>query len=227
MWNKGEQNILKFGALEGASIGQHTVWTRGGVYPWPTVASVVSVASTSGALDAGLHVTVNGLEATTYEAITEEVILDASGTATSTKPFIRLHRMWNSNSLQSIGTIEGSISGTVVCDFIPEANQSQVAIFTIPAGHFGYILRANYASGNKDEVSFGLRTREIGKVFRLKDNVFGLTASTVDRDFAEPDRPQSGLYVPEKTDIEVTCNVLTVNARLSSTFALVLFKARP
>lgn len=226
MWNKGENNILKFGSFSLATVGAHSVWSRMGVYPWPTLGSVALVSSTSGATDAGVHITVAGLNTTTWERQEEEVMLDASGIATSSLSFIRVSRAWNSNSVQAAGTIEISVSGTVVAEIKPVANQTQMAIFTVPAGCFGYILRANYSAGNKDEVNFGLRTREFGQVFRLRDNLFGLTANSVCRIFESGGRPQSGIYVPEKTDIEIRTDVLTVNARVSGTFAIPLFKAR-
>jgi hypothetical protein len=226
MWNKGEDNVLKFGAATALAVGQHTVWSKGGVYPWITVPAVAIVSSTSAGVDVGTHITVNGIDNVTKQEVEEEVVLDALGVATTTTVWYRIYRAWNSNSVQAVGTIEMAVSGTVVAEILPTANQTQMAVYTVPAGHYGYITRANYSTGSKDEVNFGVRTRENGRVFRLKDNLFGLTGNSVCRIFESGGRPQSGIYVGPLTDIEILIDVLTINARVSSTFALPVFKAR-
>lgn len=149
--------VHKFGA---ANVGTtYTPVCDGGFYRTPQVAGATQLrikaggnANDTAAGSGAREITLKGLDATGTE-ITETLATNgASASSATTNSFMRLHQMWVSASgtyaTQSAGSHVGNIviedSGgtqdwaTISSTDFPRG-QSQIAVYSIPAGKTGYI----------------------------------------------------------------------------------------
>lgn len=125
------------------------VWQVGGAYPWPTTAQVVSVVSTNANDDVGgtgaREIAIQGLDEN-WEHITEYVdVTGLTPVVTETK-FIRVSRIicHTAGSLQTnAGVVTASHGATTLADMQPGEGTSLMALYTVPANHFGEILSWN------------------------------------------------------------------------------------
>jgi len=149
--------VHKFGAANVTAT--YTPVCEGGFYRTPQVAGATQLRIKAGgnaadtAAGAGAReVTLQGLDATGAE-ITETIATNgASASSATTASFIRLHRLWVSASgtyaTQSAGSHAGDIViedsagtqdwATIASTDFPRG-QSQIGIYSIPAGKTGYI----------------------------------------------------------------------------------------
>ena len=85
--------------------------------------------------------TIEGLDANYHEQ-TETVTLTGTSAVTTTNTFIRVFRMTYEDGA-NVGTITArtvSASGTVVAQIDVGYAQTLMAVYTIPAGHTGYLV---------------------------------------------------------------------------------------
>lgn len=226
---KGQMDALsgvhKYGYNDAASTSWETVWDLGGEYTWITTANTLVVTSTGGASDDGVKVTLEGIAATTWAPLIEEVELGSSGTATTTNSFYRVHRAYISNGQNlSVGAqIEVTQTGgtTKYAIINPTFNQTQMAVYTIPWGYNGYLVQLSATIQKNQDMVMQLRTREFTTgvgygVWRAK-SVISTFAGTVDRSFDFPE------HMPQGTDIDlqVKCGAL---AEVSADFEIILEK---
>ena len=227
----GSTNIHKFGRNPSVGGIPETIWEQGGIYTYLTAASTVYVYGADvedGAAGTGARtVTVQGLDAN-YNAIEETLTVDG---AVSTKSFLRVFRAFvaSAGSLQTNkgdvlistaanggGTVLAKIS-TVGTGTVYGQGQTNLALYTIPAGKTGYLKNWNVGVGGyNDSVTANLYTREIGNglIFRTRD-VMDVPGGLHQRIYEVPFR------LPEKTDIEVRA-IASAGTNISSTFDLIL-----
>lgn len=187
--------IHKFGYNAAVSTAFETIWDAGGTYTFPSAAGVVTLTSTSGATDSGVEVTIQGLDAS-YVEQSETVTLDASGTFTTTNQYLRLHRAFVSGSTATVGDITMQISAATVAIVKAEYQQTQMLVYTIPAGKTGYLLQVDASVQKNQEIVINVNIREQGKVFRTKATMASF-GTPVHRRFDIPD------VIPEKSDIRI------------------------
>ena len=222
---RGTTVIHKFGRNPNIGGTPETVWEQGGVYTYLTVASTIYVYGADaqdGAAGTGARtVTVQGLDAN-YNAIEETLTVDG---AVSTKSFLRVFRAFvaSAGSLQTnkgdlIISTGASGTGTVLAKIatigtgtVYGQGQTNLALYTIPAGKTGYLTNWNIGVGAyNDSVTANLYTREVsdGLIFRTRD-VMDVPGGLHQRIYNVPFR------VPEKTDIEVRAIGSSSNSNLS------------
>lgn len=158
--------IDKFGYLPTATTSYKTVWDGDNVYTYPASAVAMTVTSASGATDAGVEVTVEGLGAG-YAALTETVTLDASGTKTTTNNFLRVFRAYVSNGTAADGDITIANGGVTYAKIFAEMQQTLMAVYTIPAGKRGYLISGNLSVEKNQPVVAKLMVRRPGGVLRV------------------------------------------------------------
>lgn len=205
------KTLFKFGNNADINGTQETIWSQGGLYVYPTVATVMKVSSTS-ADDAGTGtgartVVVSGLDAN-YNEISETVTLTGQTAVLTTNTFIRVFRSFV-NTAGSGGTAAGTIyvgTGTVTAG-VPATiyavitlgeNQTQMALWTVPAGYTLYVYSGKFSTAGSNSTHSMLGKfmfRPFGGVFRNAADVT-LNSGFVNYDFEIP------LALPEKTDIE-------------------------
>jgi hypothetical protein len=125
-----------------ASVGTAFIptWENATTYAFPSSAVVMTVASASGATDAGVKVLINGLDAN-YNIISETVTLNASGTVNTTNSYLRINSM-SVTSGSPAGVITAKNGGTTYSQIAVGVNRSQASIYTVPTGYTFYLNRA-------------------------------------------------------------------------------------
>ena len=212
--------VHKFGA--NFDIDQATdpesVWTGSGLYPWASLSSAQTIYCISTSASDTAVLTIEGLDANYHEQ-TETVTLTGTSAVTTTNTFIRVFRMTYEDGA-NVGTITArtvSASGTIVAQIDVGYAQTLMAVYTIPAGHTGYMVALDLAIDSNKNAQLLMYHRLFGKPFRIAH--VAETSGHYRYDFHAP------LRVPEKTDIDIRIdNVSGNDSRVTANFDLVLIK---
>jgi len=127
------------------------VWENATSYSYPNSAVVMTIASASGATDAGIQVTINGLDGN-YNMLSETVTLNSSGTVNTTNSYFRINNMIVVSG-NPAGNITAKNSGTTYSQINSGVGRTQSSIYTVPAGYTFYLNRTqgftntNYTGG--------------------------------------------------------------------------------
>ena len=196
-------HINKFGYNSSVGTSYEVICDLGS-HTYPTSAGVVSVVSDSSDDDgdpAGTGartVEVQGLDAN-YLPIAETVTLNGISAVTTTNSFIRVFRMrivTAGTGQVNAGNITASIGGTDIARILPDKGQTLMAVYTIPAGKEGYLVKFQGTLSKNQEANFRLRVKEFGNGYNVK-GLFGTFANSITYDYPIP------LKFDEKTDIEI------------------------
>jgi len=226
----GYSAINKFGRNPNIGGAPETIWMYGGRYVYLTSPSTVyahSADTADSVSGTGARtVTIQGLDGN-YESI-EETVTVRSGVAT-TAQFLRVFRAFVVTS-GSTGTNEGNIiistgaagTGTVLADIgtigtgtTYGLGQTNLALYTIPAGKTGYLTAWNIGVGSyNDAVTVTLLSREFNSAFRTRD-IMDVPGGSHVRNYSVP------IKLPEKTDVEII-GIATTGTNISSSFDIIL-----
>ena len=205
----GHKRVFKFGYNADIDDATETVWDTGGTYTYPSSAVTMTATSSSGATDSGVQVTIQGLD-TNYDELSEEVTLDASGTATTTGSFLRVYRAFVSGSTASAGNITITNSSTTYAYIASGEQQTLMAIWTVPAGYTAYLMSTHvtvFTEQNNKVGTVNVMARRLNGVFRTADK-FDVFQDSVTQNYICP------VPFPEKTDLEVRAIASSSNADL-------------
>lgn len=227
------KSLFKFGFNSDINGTEETIWSRGGLYVYPTVAEVNTVSSTSAndtAEGTGARtVSVFGLDAN-YNEISETISLNGQTPVNTVNSYLRINRMFVATA-GSGGTAAGTIAagtGTVTAG-VPAVcyaeisnldNQTLMAVWTVPAGYSAYIYKGTISNGTATGSQFvtgRLCFKPFGGVMRTAAKVT-LHNQFVDFNFGIP------VVLPEKTDIEARAISNGNNNAVSATFTIMYTK---
>lgn len=215
---QGHKTLFKFGNNSDIDDTSEIVWSQGGAYTYPTVAAQVKVSSSSAddaAAGTGARtIVVAGLDAN-YNEISETVALNGQTEVLTTNSFIRVFRAYVATAgsggtaagtiYVGTGTVTSGVPATVYAVIPLGENQTQMAMWTVPAGYTLYIYSGTFSAASNNVAQYVLgqfMVRTFGGVFR---NVADITVnSNVFR--YEWDIP---IAVPEKSDIEARAIALS------------------
>jgi len=230
----GYSGVRKFGRNEAVSTVEEDIWSAGGIYPFPTVAEPVRVRAGGDAADSARGsgaraVMIEGLDQNWTEA-SEAVTLAGSraGAPTQTR-FIRVYRVYvtdvgtyGGNNIGNIN-IESTSSLDTLSRIAAGIGQSQMAIYTIPAGKTGYLKRLHLVTESSANGTFRIWQRanadDVTAPFSGKRLVFA--TDNLNRLF----EVEYKHYVsfPAKTDIWVSGKVRGGNkTTMAASFDLIL-----
>ena len=230
---QGYAAIHKFGRNPSIGNVPETIWMHGGKYQYLAVGAASTLyaysadSEDSASGDGARTVTIQGLD-NNFNEIEETVTVNGAAT---TLEFLRVYRAFVYTA-GSTNTNEGDVlistgaggSGTVLADIGTIGTgstfglgQTQLALYTIPAGKSGYLTTWNVGlapANNKATVL--LKSREINGdgPFRTKD-IVDLVGGYHTQNYSIP------LRFPEKTDIEVLAAGDT-SSIISSSFDIIL-----
>jgi hypothetical protein len=235
----GYSFIHKFGAAPDFDTddGEVTVWDgaednvawENMVYDYSATADIAYVTSSSTADT--VNIEVQGL-LSDYTVTTQTITLTGQTSVTFSSNFIRVFRVKNvgNTNLDGHVFVSSGIGGaggvptasTIRAVVHPENNQTEMAIYTVPAGKTGY-LRRIYASTTggirASNYVIRLKARPFGQVFQLKFKAAISDDASLDHVYEEPE------VFSEKTDIEITVetteNAITASAVIAG-FDIVL-----
>lgn len=219
----GHDYIRKFGHNDDVAATAETLWSSGGLYPWPTTAEVLKVSSSDanddGApVDAGARtLQLYGLDAN--YALQDEIITLNGQTAVATdNSYLRVYRAVVLTAGASLGN-EGTISIKNNADAVtlltiePLKNQSLAALFTIPAGNTGYLASWYAATSSNKVVEVEVYIKPFGEVFQVKTHV-EINQTPYKDNWEFPDS------IPAKSDIEVRATAAGGGGAVSGGFTL-------
>jgi len=213
----GYSAIHKFGRNPNVGNIPETIWMHGGLYSYLDVGSDSTVYAYSASSDDGpgndgaRTITVQGLD-NDFNPIEETITVNG---AASTASFLRVYRAFvatagvlTANDGNILISTAASGGGTVLADIgvigsgtTTGLGQTQLALYTIPAGKTGYLTTWNIGvAPMNNAVTVTLKSRELGGgangPFRTKD-IIDIVGGYTTQNYSIP------LRFPEKTDIEV------------------------
>ncbi len=211
---KDTHHINKFGSTSGAITTLSTIWdaeSTTAVYPYPAD-GVISIAGAVDTSDDGDLVEVQGLSAV-YGLQTEIIPIGGTGT----KVFSRVFRafMVDTDNTQDLNINMGL---SLAARIIAGAGQTQMALYTIPAGFTGYLMKIHGSSDRNQGTTatqFALKAREEGSIFRTKGTYGTAGGDQFDYEYPVP------LRFPAKTDIKIEATA-TQGTKVSAIFDIVL-----
>lgn len=224
----GASNINKFGANSNVSGAEETIWTQGGNIPWPAAAFTAEIISSDAAdtsAGAGARVvTVEGLDSD-YNFQTADVTLNGTTAVAiaGANPWLRVNRAFVISSGTG-GGAAGTVhirnqSGGAIYANLGAGNQTQMAVYTVPAGHTLYVDQITFTaaiSTGSNSAVVKLNTRDFGSnTFRTR-YIADLQSGELINSLQYP------LALPEKTDIEARAGVSAGTATISAFFEGVL-----
>lgn len=225
------KTLFKFGSNPVVDASLETVWSQGGIYAYPAAASVMKVSSSStddsGSGTGAQTVTVSGLDAN-YNELSEVVTLNGQTEVLTTNSFIRVFRAFVNTAgagataagdiYVGTGTVTAGVPATVYAKIPVGANQTLMAVWTVPAGYTAYINNGTFSAAGANtnhSIKGQLCFRPFGGVMRVGAEV-ALANGFVQFDFEYP------LALPEKTDLESRAVALSGSGfYVASTFDLV------
>jgi hypothetical protein len=133
-------NIFGFSTAVGSSaLGP--LWEgltlSGGAYSYPNAAAPLVLVSDSASDTSALSVRIDGLDAN-YAPITETIAMNGTTNVTTTNSFLRINLMSTTNGL-NVGNITAKISSTTYAKMNAGIGQTQMSIYTVPAGYTFYL----------------------------------------------------------------------------------------
>jgi len=230
----GHSGVLKFGRNEAVSTVEEDIWSVGGIYPFPTAAEVVRVKAGGNAADnargSGAHaVMIEGLDQNWVEASEAVKLAGSRASATTQTRFIRVFRAYvtdvgtyGGNNIGNID-IESTTSLNTLCRIAAGVGQSQMAIYTIPAGKTGYLKRLHLVTESSANGNFRIWQRknadDVAAPFSGKRLVFA--TDNLNRLFQVEYKHY--ISFPTKTDIWVSGSVRGGNkTSMAASFDLIL-----
>jgi hypothetical protein len=162
--NHSEQNIFGYGTTPASAGIFRTVWENmaSTEYVFPSSALTMQLVSTAAGDTASI--TINGLDAN-YLLTSETLVLNGTTNVPTTKQYLRINNMIVSSgsttnpigviTLSNGGTVYAQINTAVFNGTTSSIGQTQMAVFTVPAGYtfYGYRYGA-YSSFNGNSANY-------------------------------------------------------------------------
>jgi subtilisin family serine protease len=192
---RGASHINKFGYNSSVGATFETVWDGSNLYTYIGTAGTALVTSSNTSDDNNGTVEIQGLDAN-YNVQTVTATIGGSAT---TETFIRVFRvklLTANTGTSNVGTITVTVDSTAAAIISPTKGQTLMAVYTIPAGKKGYLLKLQGNLEKAKESEFQLMARPFGGAFNIKGK-FGSSGDVVNYDYPVP------LEFDEKTDIEI------------------------
>jgi hypothetical protein len=227
-------NLYKFGINGDVGTSVETVWAQGGVYAYPSAASVMKISSSS-ADDASAGtgartISISGLNGS-YAEISETVTLNGQTEVNTVNSYLRINRMYVVTAgsgetaagtiYAGTGTVTSGVPANIYGMVAIGANQTQMAFWTVPAGYTFYLTGMFFTSGNTTAnayTNFQLIQRPLGGVFRQQSSNRMPGNGSFVLDLHTP------LSFPEKTDLQVRAVTSSGAASVSAEFEGIYIK---
>ena len=144
---QGHQVLSIFGySTTVGSSAQGPLWEgltlSGGNYTYPSSAGQIVLVSDSASDNTTRSVVIYGLDAN-YNILKETIALNGTSNVTTTNSFLRINSMEMLNSTNT-GTITAKIATVLYAQINPGVGQTQMSIYTVPAGYTFYLTYSQY-----------------------------------------------------------------------------------
>ena len=227
---EGHYIIDKFGENPDIDTGTipEDIWEYGGEYIYDADGTAPIVSLVSDDASDTEEIVVQGLDID-GNLVTQSIILTGTTRVALTTPLWRVFRMFNNGSVAIAGTVYCYTStgntpapSEVRAIISGSNNQTLMAIYTIPKGKVGFLVRGELGCSRSQTAGASqcaYDSRRYGKVFRVKKRVDitnqGTSAYTDKRTAPDP--------IPSLTDIKLAVeNVSANNTGVFGTFDILL-----
>ena len=230
------KSVYKFGYNPDINGTEETLWSQGGIYSYPTTAAQLYVSSSSGDDANGgtgaNSIKIVGLDAD-YNEVEEDITLTGQTQKITQTSWIRVYRMYITLAgsgggaagtiyLANTGASAGVPTGIVYASILLGAGQTEMAVYTVPAGYTLYLDDINFTSAVSQANSY-VEVRFLQRNFGT--NVFREQLKIVLQSNTFIDKFSYPLRIPEKTDIESRAiSVGSTNNFVSSSWQGILIK---
>lgn len=217
---KGTSFIHKFGAVPAMSNGtEGTIWDiNDTIYPWTAFDIANNIVVECGTNEVGGSVQVQGLDEN-FNLITEEISLDGQTGNTSSNIFKRVFRAYyiDPADLQNTANVDISINGTDIARIQAGRGQTLMCVYTIPAGHTGYLYHGSATA--IDSAEGNMFVRYFGQANFRTGHAFTVSQGQYEYEFEFP------IPIPEKSDIDIRTKMIAGNnSKIAAAFDLLLIK---
>jgi len=210
-------NIFGFSSAVGSSaLGP--LWEgltiSGGAYAYPSSAAQLVLVSDSASDTSALSVQIQGLDAN-YAPVVETIAMNGTTNVTTTNSFLRINLMTTTNGL-NVGNITAKISTTTYAKISAGIGQTQMSLYTVPAGYTFYLsyLQADasigFTSSNYMKFAEYNKDNATGEINLLSQSTF---VQTLNIPFACP------IAHNQKTDIQFQIVANTGSPFLANIYA--------
>ena len=169
----------------------------GGLYTPPATAAPLVLVSSSASDTTALSVRIEGCGAN-FVALNETIALNGTTNVTTTNSFLRINGMYVTNGT-NVGNITAKISSTTYAQINAGIGQTQMSIYTVPAGYTFYLSYTQYDAA----IGFTSSAYMTGQEYN-KDNTTGQITVTHQTVFVQKQETPFTAPIPhpEKTDIQ-------------------------
>jgi hypothetical protein len=222
----GHTPVIVFGYNPDVDTSEESIWPASGTVPHPTVASVLTIASSS-ASDASLGVGartvyIQGLDGN-YNVVSETVTLNGTNNVSTTNLYLYINQ-FTVTTVGSTGYNVGEITakvGATLYDLIAATfNNRTTAHYCVPTGYTGYlvtgVITTGQASGSTAVTAFLKQHGPEGILY--VGAVSTLNNGSVQYDFIYP------YVIPEKHCVGATAIGAAANNSASAYLNIVLIK---
>ena len=192
---RGASHINKFGYNSSVGATFETVWDGSNLYTYIGTAGTALVTSSNTSADNNGTVEIQGLDAN-YNVQTVTATIGGSATQETFIRVFRVKMLTANTGTSNVGTITVTVDSKSAAVISPAKGQTLMAVYTIPAGKKGYLVKLQGNLEKAKESEFQLMARPFGGSFNIKGK-FGSSGDVVNYDYPVP------LEFDEKTDIEV------------------------
>jgi len=212
----GASIVHVFGANPAVGTSFTPVWDVGGAYTFLSAAEILNVRSDDAA-DAGFGAKITYLNSAWEVVVDELTLVSELVDVTTTQTAIRVISVENNNGTDYTGTVtvKNAANTITLAAALPANQASSMAIYSIPAGHTGYLFHGATNAGKGKDAQITMQVRVFGEVFKTAEYI-SLYETSV-----EASRPFVPL--PEKSDIVVNAQS-DLPAYVSTKFSIILLR---
>lgn len=223
---QGHTAINVFGYNPDVDTSEESVWPDGGTVPHPTVASALTIVSTSTDDDSAgtgaRTVYIEGLNGD-YNVISETIIMDGTTPVVTTGTYLYVNQFYVATvgtGGANAGEITAKVSTTLYDIIAVGYNNRTTGHYCVPAGYTGYmtsgVITTGQATGSTSVTAF-LKQHGPDGIVRV-GAVSTLNNGSVQYDFSPP------YIIPEKNCIGASAIGSATNNSASSFFNIILIK---
>lgn len=186
----------------------------GGLYAYPAAAAPLVLTSSSASDTSARSVLIEGLDAN-FNILNETIALNGTSNVTTTNSFFRINKMSMVNS-GNTGNITAKIGATTYAQINAGIGQTQMSIYTVPAGYTFFLSYVQYDAS----IGFTSSAFMTGSEYNV-DNVSGTISQLSQTAFVQKQEIPFTCPIPhtEKTDVQFCIKASTGSPYVASMYA--------
>jgi hypothetical protein len=214
----GHTTLSLFGYQSAVGNTKIPVWENATAYTYITSASTLTLVSTSASDNTSASVLISGLDSN-YNLLSETLNLNGTTGVTTANSYFRINSLVlitpGSSQTTNVGTITLKQSSNIIAQINAGIGKSQMAIYSVPAGHSFYLDLAEVNTSNS-YTSSNIITYSV----QARNGITGNILNVLQQPFVSiyvANRSSDPFLYAEKTDIQwqlVTSTATTVAAGL-------------